>query len=174
MIYNHFNYAEMLARRLKAISHTDKDCHFFRATEQTELRELEDNITAAKGTILIAIDGVNSNFSWNLSDSLMERPMYSLVIARQTSSTDSETVFAAQKQCKEIALQCIAKLLQDAEKDVRGCMFIDEGSFSIDGFGPIADMFYGVIVSYSFTQGLNYMIDSAMWNETDKWDTLKI
>ena len=64
-MYNHFQYAEMLARHLVAISHTDEDPHFFRASEQGDLIELTQMISRAHDVIMIAVDGQASDFNFN-------------------------------------------------------------------------------------------------------------
>lgn len=172
-MYNHFSYSEKLARRIKAVGHTDNDCHFFRATENQSYQEMAANLSSVSGFVMIAIDGKNSGFLWVDSDSLIERPTYSLVILRQTSINDVDQMFESMELCKVIALQCIAKMLQDARQYVDGCHFIDPASFSIDGVGPVADNFFGVIIQFSLLQGIDYMIDPDMWIKTDLWDTLR-
>lgn len=162
-MYNHFQYSENLARKLKAIGHTDSDCHFFRATEQTELRELEDNLSSAHGMIMLAVDGKDSGFQFRNSDSLMERPAYSLVIAKQTSSSDSDTVFKAQQECKAVMMQVISRMLNDARDYKHRCDLIDPDSFRIEGFGPIGDLFYGVMLWFALDEGVNFEIKPDMW-----------
>ena len=88
-------------RSLKAVNHTDRKCQYYEATEQTELSELEQNISNASGTILIAIDGQMSGYAFE-NDNLIEKPMHSIVIAKQTKATDARTITTAQKECKKI------------------------------------------------------------------------
>lgn len=163
-MYNHFTYAEKLARQLVPISHTDEDRHFFRATEQTELIELNEMITKAHGRIMIAIDGATSDLKLNNTDSLMERPGYSLVIAKQTKSTDTFSIFEAQKDCKDIMKEVISCMLADYNNYRYGCENIDTSSFQLSGFGPIADQFYGVILDFYVDEGVNYTINPSMWH----------
>ena len=163
MDYNHFTYSEMLARKLKPIAHTDDDCHFFRASAQTKMQELLENISSAKGGVLIAVDGKIIDFSWNNSDSLMIKPTYGIVILFPAKSTDANTIFAVQAQATEVALQIIAKMMQDANRYISDCDKIDPESFQIDGFGPMADLFYGVELSFNLDDGLNYELNPDMW-----------
>lgn len=162
MKYTHFQYCESLARQLKPVAHTDDDCHFFRATEQSSLTELERNISAAHGMILIAIDGKFSGFNFQ-TDSLIEKPLYGIVIARQTDSTDIDTVFQAQEDTKAVAMQVISRMLCDALSYRNGCEFIEVDSFQLEGFGPIAGYFYGVMLSFSTATGIEYKVDPEMW-----------
>jgi len=160
--YNHYQYCEALARSLKAISHTDHKCQYFEATEQTELEELEQNISNVSGTILIAIDGQVSSYTFN-NDNLIEKPYYSILIARQTKSTDARTITQSQQFCKQLAAQVIAKMLNDACTYKDGCDRIDPNSFTVEGFGPIADLFYGVILSFTMDVGINYELKPDYW-----------
>lgn len=163
-MYDHFKYTEKLSRQLVPISHTDTDCHHFRATEQSELIELNAMITKAHGMIMIAIDGATSDFKLNNTDSLMERPGYSLVIAKQTKSADTDTIFQAQKECKEVMTAVISRMLHDYNNYLDGCENIDTSSLQMSGFGPIGDLFYGVILDFYINEGVNYKLNPEMWH----------
>lgn len=162
-MYNHFKYTEKLATQLAPIAHTVHQPRFFRATEQTEMIELNEMITKARGMIMIAIDGATSEFSLNNTDSLMERPGYSLVIAKQTKSTDTNTIFEAQKECKEVMTEVIGRLLQDFNNYKDSCDKIDTSSFQLSGFGPIGDLFYGVILDFYLDEGVSFKLNPSMW-----------
>lgn len=162
-MYNHFEYCEMLAKGLKAICHTDEKKKYYRATNNMELEELNTNISSAHGTILIAIDGSISSFHYNNADNLMHQPVYAVVIAQQTKSTDTETIFKAQKECKDIALQVIARMNSDAYSYKHNCQMIDKDSLRIDGFGPIGDLFYGVMLQLSLTESIDNRVNDDYW-----------
>jgi hypothetical protein len=162
MKYNHFSYCEDIASRLKAIGHSATETHFFRATEQTEVQELENNMISAKGFIMIAVDGKNVDFGWK-PDSLIEFPLYSILIVGQVSSSDSDTIFKAQDDCSELAIQVIAKMAQDAEAYNLGAEYIDQETFTLNGFGPIGDLFYGVSLSFIVREGVNFQINKSFW-----------
>lgn len=161
--YNHFEYGEMLATKLKPISHSPTDKHFFRATQQDELEELTERISAASGTILIAIDGTQSSLDASKADSLMEQPLYYFAVVQQTDSTNSTTIFEAQSKCKKILIQIVSKMLQDAYINKSGLALLDKSSFLMKGFGPIADNFFGVLMSFSLNEGLNFKLNPEMW-----------
>ncbi|MDR0799794.1 MAG: hypothetical protein LBN18_08550 [Dysgonamonadaceae bacterium] len=164
--YNHFAYGEDLARRLRAISHTDTDQHFYRATEAEELQDLIAHLSSVHGMILVAIDGHNSDFKWANSDSLMERSQYFFLVLQQTVSGDTDTVFAAQQECTGVARQIIARIMNDAhDPKVKPLHFIDAGSFTLRGVGPVGDNFYGSILGFNRVVGMNYQINTAMWHE---------
>lgn len=61
-IYNHFEYSEWIARHLAAIGHTDGECHFLRSDEVEEISDLEERISSIRDHVLVAIDGLNSDF----------------------------------------------------------------------------------------------------------------
>lgn len=161
-MFDIYTYGEKLARTLKAIGHTDNQCQYYEATDQTELHELEQNISSAQGTILIAIDGQTSGFSFD-ADSLIEKPFYSIVIAKQTQSTNAKTITLAQRECKAIMDQVIAKILNDAFNHHDDCDKVDVNTMTIGGFGPIGSVFYGVILDFSLNEGVNFTLKSEYW-----------
>jgi hypothetical protein len=112
--------------------------------------------------VMIAIDGADSNFQFQ-GDSLMAKPIYKIVIARQTKSSDTDTIFEAQKASKEAMMQVIAQMLSDARQYKHRCELIDANTFRIAGFGPIADLFYGVTLRFSLAEGVNYKLNPEMW-----------
>ena len=161
-MYKHFEYTEMLARELKAIAHTDDDRHYYRATEETALEELNANIRSMHGMVMIAIDGADSNFQFS-GDSLMAKPIYKIVIVQQTKSSDTDTIFAAQQASKEAIMQVIARIGYDAHRRQHRCDLIEKNSFRISGVGPLADNFYGVTLAFSLAEGVNYKLNPEMW-----------
>lgn len=163
MKYNHFQYCESLARRLKPIAHTDDECHFFRASQESNLTEINRNINSLRGMILIALDAKYSQFEYNDSDSLIEKPMYGVVVVKQTDTSDSDTIFAAQEEAKEVVKEIISRMLCDARGYRHGCEYIDKSSLFFEGFGPIGGCFYGVELSFFLKQGINYEINKEMW-----------
>lgn len=163
MNYDHFNYCEELAKSLKAIGHTKAKKRFFRASEQTTLQELEENMSSVNGTIIIAIDGQLIDYGWPMSDSLLERSTFGVVIAKPSKSHDTATIFEAQKECKKIARECVSKIMNDAYSYKNDCDKVDKGSFQIEGIGPIADLYYGVLLTYSLDYGVNFELNPEMW-----------
>ena len=162
-MYKHFEYTEMLARELKAIAHKDDDRHYFRATSQSELQEIETNIRSLHGMIMVAIDGTNSSFHFRESDSLVERPVYGIVIIQQTKSNDTDTIFEAKEACKKAMMQVVARMLNDANRNKHSCQFIEPDSFQLSGEGPVADNFYGVGLSFMLAEGIEYKLNPEMW-----------
>lgn len=162
-MYNHFQYSEKICKQLKPFNWSEDNQSFFRATEQTELEELNANISNAAGMVMIALKPQVSTFSWNNSDNLVENPAFSLVIAKQTSSSDTDTIFAAQEECDIVTRQIIARMLCDARDYVDGCNFIDFNSIITQGIGPIGPSFYGIIMMFNTTGGISYKLNEELW-----------
>lgn len=165
-MFDIYKYGEMLARNLKAVNHTDNKPQYYEATDQTELYELEQNISNASGTILIAIDGQMSGFTFDY-DNLIEKPFHSIVVAKQTKATDARSITEAQQDCKQIIDQVIARMLLDAYMDKYECDKIDASTFTTQGFGPIGGVFYGVILSFSLSEGVNFTLKNDYWHDFD-------
>lgn len=158
--YNHFTYGEQTARRLKAISHTDDRPRFFTAFGIEDLYNFDDKLSSVTGTILIAVDGHESDSTDNGFDSLNDRRSYSYIVARNTINDRPETINQAVDQCRLIAKQIRNRLFNEQ------CLksVIDRNT-QITGIGPIGDNFYGVILSFSLNENEDFYIDPTYWKE---------
>jgi len=162
--YNHYEYCENIARKLKPIKHSEENRRFFEATEQDEIESLEARLSDIGGILFIAIDGVESDFDWKNSDSLMEQPSFKFAIVEQTTSGESDTIYRAVKNCKAIAMQVIAYMMNDYHNHHKRMDLLEPSSFKMKGFGPIGNNYYGVLVGFSFDQGTNYEINPNLWD----------
>lgn len=71
--YSHYEYGELLANKLKPISHTPEHPHFFTAFGFEDLFGFEDKLSNVTGMVLIAVDGMESESSDNNGDGLTDR-----------------------------------------------------------------------------------------------------
>lgn len=160
-MYNHFEYSENLARCLASIRHTDDECHFLRSDEVEEISDLEERISSIRGFILVAIDGLESNFLWQVNDNLTEVPQFFIAVLKKCNSGDINAIHKAKKECKVILMQIIAKMMLEYE-DLSGEMnFLDPESFSIQGVS-IED-FKGLMLGFNLKRPTPFIIDKSMW-----------
>jgi len=162
-MYNHFSYAEMLARSLKKVGHADDERHFLKFDEVVELEDLATQITSVNGMILVAIDGHNSDFSLNGADALQETPQYFIVILKNSPLGDLDLYYTTKRECKIVAEECIKKLLIDRHYEVNGLEHLDAGSITCRGVGPIGDNFFGVIVGFTLNDPKIFQLNPEMW-----------
>ena len=160
--YNHFQYGESLASQLRSIAHTDEQQRFFPATEEEQFLSIEDRLSNIKGTILIAIDGSNSDFSWQ-PDNMTEKLQYFFIVFKNTNSERTETIMDAQKECRLIAHQIIARMMNEQFSSSYSLTTLDPDSFTIRGVGPLADNFYGVLIGFNLLNSFNYTIKPEYW-----------
>lgn len=154
MEYDHFAYGEALASSLKDISHTPQKKRFFTAFGLEDLTNLDDNLSSVDGTILIAIDGCESESDYNGADGLNDKPVYSFIVAKNTISGKPETVNQAAKHCKLICKQIRNKLFQDSSL----ASYIDRNT-QINGIGPIGDNFYGAVLTFFMNVPEDFFVD---------------
>lgn len=163
MKYDHFQYTEDLARSLKAIAHGEEKQSFFRATEYASYEELQASFSSVRGTIMVAFDSQLFDYGWENSDSLVEEYTVGMAILEPTSSTDTPSLFRAQKNCRVIAKECINKMMTDAYHYRHDCDKINPSSFEITGLGPVVDTFYGVMLTYKLSYGVRFTLNPEMW-----------
>lgn len=154
MEYDHFAYGEALASSLKDISHTPQKKRFFTVFGLEDLTNLDDNLSSVDGTILIAIDGCESESDDNGADGLNDKPVYSFIVAKNTISGKPETVNQAAKHCRLICKQIRNKLFQDSSL----ASYIDRNT-QINGIGPIGDNFYGAVLTFFMNVPEDFFVD---------------
>ena len=155
MEYDHFAYGEALASALKDISHTPQKKRFFTAFGLEDLINLDDSLSSIDGTILIAVDGCESESEDNEADSLNDKQVYSFIVAKNTISGKPETINLAAKQCKKICKQIRNKLLKDIQ-------YVDRNT-QINGIGPIGDNFYGTVLTFFVNVPEEFFVDSSYY-----------
>lgn len=155
MEYNHFAFGEALASSLKDISHSPQKKRFFTAFGLEDLINLDDNLSSVNGTILIAVDGQESESEDNGADGLNDKQVYSFIVAKNTITGQPDTINQAAKQCKLICKQIRNKLLTDSS--LAG--YVDRNT-QINGIGPIGDNFYGAALTFILNIPEEYFIDS--------------
>ncbi len=163
--YNHFEYGEMLATKLKAIRHSADRPRFYKSADTDKFADIEQRLSEAMGTILIAHDTFASDFEYKNSDSLMESMPYEFAVLKQTENGDVRTVMAASDSCKLILKQVISKMMLDYEASANGLDALDPDSFKIEPIGPIRDNFYGAALLFSLATGLDYRYNPENWED---------
>ena len=119
MEYNHFAYCERLARHLKAVAHTDARHRFFTAFGLEDLYNFEDRLSGVTGTVMIAVDGQESESADNGADALSDNDTYSIILARNTQRDKPQTRDEAVAACKQLAKQVRNFLMADPDLSQR-------------------------------------------------------
>lgn len=165
MGYNHFEYGEMLATKLKAIRHSADKPRFYKSADTDKFADIEQRLSEAMGTILIAHDTFASDLEYKNSDSLMESMPYEFAVLKQTENGDVRTVMAACSYCKVILKQVISKMMLDYEASTNALDALDPDSFKIEPIGPVRDNFYGAALLFSLATGLDYRYNPEDWED---------
>ena len=158
MIYDHFEYAEQVARRLRRIGHTPERPRFFRAFGLEDLFTFEDKLSSVSGFVLIAVNGYESDSSDNRADGLTDTCQYAYIVARNTVGDRPETIQSAFEESRRLCKQIRNLLLLDDR--LRGILRRDT---QINGIGPIGDNFYGCMLSISVEEPEGYGLDGEEW-----------
>lgn len=158
MEYNHFEYGETLASSLKSIAHTPERKRFFTAFGLEDLLSFNDHLSSIDGTVLIAVDGCESDSEDNGADNLNDKQVYSFIVAQKTVSGEPATINQAAYECKAICKQIRNKLLNDPA--LSG--YIDRNT-QLNGIGPIGDNFYGTTLTFYLNVSESFFIDPQFW-----------
>lgn len=158
MLYNHFEYMEQVARRLKPIGHTDHHRRFLTAYGLEDLYNIDDRLSDLRDYVLIAVDGYEGDLTMNGADGLADVRQYGVIICHHTQADRTETIDAAFKECSVLCREVCHHLLND--DTLRPYLGMD---WQLNGIGPIGDGFYGCLLSFSMSEWTDYIINPELW-----------
>ena len=163
MSYDHISYGESLARSIRVIGHSASNKKYFQAFGLEDLYEIDELISGLSGFILIAIDGKESEIKENRADALNRTTHYGFIVAGPTLSTDQPSISRTSDDCEAVIHQIIARLrldLPDFSPDE-----LSDDVFSVNGIGPIADNYYGVMLSFAVVTPFRPVINPDFWED---------
>lgn len=159
-IYNHFEYGKRIASTLKAIDHHQGRKRFFEAHGLEDLFELEEVLSSVNGTILIAVDGCESESNYNRADGVMDTRHYAYIIASPTIGDQPASITAAIDKSRKLCKQVRNLLLHDP--DLMGYL---NRNTEMNGIGPIGDNFYGCMLSFSIDEPDDLQLNPDDWKK---------
>ena len=155
MDYNHFEFCEEMARTLRAVAHTDKRQRFFKASGGEWYADVEDRLSSISGTVLIAVDSGEMDTQGFGAEGVEDEWKFFVVLAQATDNDHPDTVHAAMKACRTLAVAVRNVLFRRYPKMPR--------TTSIFPVGPMADNFYGVALEFTMVAYDNYAPDETLF-----------
>ena len=156
--FDFISYAEGLARRLKAVGHTDDRRRFFTSFGLEDLVSFTDRLSSLEGFVMIAVDGHESESADNRADALDETRHYGVIICRNTVSDNPASVSSAfaesDRLCRVVRNRMLHELRPRISRDTE-----------INGIGPIGDNFYGCLLSFSMGETEGFANDQTEWED---------
>ena len=161
--YDHFTYALNLTRKMRLFNdHVDDS--FYTAPNSDSLASISARLSSIAYPVLVAIDGRDSTFDYNDSESLIKKPQYFIMILQPAPTDNTAAILGAQKLCEANCLRIQALLISDAWKYKNGLTGLELASFTISSIGPLGENLYGVIMGFSLAHGIDKKIDPLFWN----------
>ena len=174
MAFNFTEYMRNIAISLKDIAHIEDDednKHFYRVSGLGMLEEVLQSLTKGKFPALIVEDNLFSRFYDGGSENFLDTQNYTFYICKQlndyTDATGREEIL---KDCQEILYKIISKMIKDRRNDhacvqpLTGLRNLDISSFFIQSIGPIGDMCYGLMFSFTI---VNPVAMDIIYNAND-------
>lgn len=165
MEYNHFEYGRELAGQLRPIVESADERKYYTCSESDGLYDLTSRLSNAKGCVMVAIDGCNSDFEMNRGDGLFEIPQYFFLFLQPAKTDSPQDILAKQMGCKRICRQVQARMLQDMSGPTGNgplkCLV--PNSMTIRGVGPVGDNLYGAILGFNLKLNVEWELDDEYW-----------
>ena len=157
-IYNHFEYARRIARKLKDVEHSDKRPRFFEAHGIEDLYSFDEKLSSISGFVLIAVDGCESESVYNGADGLFDSRHYAYLVACNAITDKPASITLAMEKSRAIC------------KQIRNALFADMNltgylsrNTAINGIGPIGDNFYGCMLSIDIDEPDDRGFNKDFW-----------
>lgn len=155
MDYNHFEFCEEMARTLRAVRHTDSKQQYYKASGSDWLADLEDRLSAASGTVLIAVNSGELDSEGFGAEGVQDDWKFYIILAQQTDDDHRDTVHAAHEECRRLAIAVRNVLFRRYPRMPR--------TSSIFNVGPLADHFYGSALEFTMVSYDNYAPDASLF-----------
>lgn len=157
-VYNHFEVLYTIARRFRPVAHTESAPRFFRAFGLEDLTELRTAVGRATGPILIAIDGHESTLHRPTPEQLFRRREYAFILAAPVRRQESHTLFETTERMHQLA----AEVINQIRRPLRHTN--PQLEFQTNGIGPIADNFYGILVTFALQEPAIDQLTPDLWD----------
>ena len=167
MDYDHFEYGRMLSRRLRPVAESADGKKYYTCSESENLYDLSVQLSSARGLVMVAVDGCNSDFEMNRGDALLEVPQYYFLFLQQAQTDVPADILAKQRGCKAICRQVQGYMLREMADPLRvtAMKCLVPNSFTIRGAGPIGDNFYGAALGFTLKLNVEWTEDEGYWTD---------
>ena len=171
MSFNSVTYFGDIARKLKAIGHSESTPRFFRASNVMQLQELLQNLGQAQYPALILFDKLDGRMEDNTSNNPIDRQFYSLLVVNKVDGEDSDSRRQVIEECKAIVMKIFARMTRDwmlanRQNTTGGLRNFDRSSAYYNSVGPLVDNLFGVEYAFNLRESINTTLDSDDWDES--------
>jgi hypothetical protein len=162
MAYDHFAYFSKLAKALPEIGQKK----FLKASTPAQLEGLLSNNSSLSGFILIACAKAESKFFESGNEAVFKNNKFEFMVLHPTAQGNSNTIFEAFDNCENLCDRIVSRLFRDAKigQDIPLQSLIPE-LIQYDNVGPVADTWYGVLVTFTLRKPHKYTFNKKEWNE---------
>jgi len=172
-MFDFAGYFENIARKLKAIGHTDSQKHFFRSTQAVHPEELLKQGSVARYPALVIIERADGRMIDRDSDNLLTKELYAFQILMPAADQAPDAIETVMGQCKEIYKKIVAKMIRDKKADMKvaitmqqtGLRNLETADISYQQIGPMGDNLYGLYVSFSIVDPAGVKFNQDDWIE---------
>lgn len=160
-IYNHYEYMQSVARRLRPLA--DLGNHFFYSPGWNSLVALFSRLNDMNYPCLIADYDESSQMIDRGSDNILERTYYNAYIVDGAQPGDVESVIKAKANARLLAEQVVGRMVEDQRVGYPGLEHLEIDSIRIDTLGVVGDSGWGVAISFSVLRPTVARIDRSLW-----------
>jgi len=163
-------YFEDIARKLKAVRHSDANKHFFRASNVMQLQELIASLSIAQYPAIVVFDKRDGRFEDNQSNNLIDRQYHQVLVLKPANGESSDSRRAAVDECSNIVNSIISRMTRDwleAQRmnDTTGLRNLDRSTMYYNTVGPLLDNLFGLELAFTLKEVQNTKFVADDWDE---------
>lgn len=164
-MFNFLTYMLDCATRLKSIGHDEYTKRFFRCSGIAGLEELLNNLTDITGRVLVVHNNQEGSVGdISRADNFLDSPYYVFYVLEKVQNyNDFDAEELVKANCKETGFKILARMIREKRLGQNGLTFLDFSSIPYQNVGPVGNGFYGVMFSFTVTDGDSRLI----FNEAD-------
>ncbi|UZR95931.1 hypothetical protein [Chondrinema litorale] len=165
-----FEKADLIARKVKSIGHTEENKKFAASAE--EAFELLRSQIDMKSPVMI-LEETEGSITGSNNDNLRDYPLFTFSIVQNYQLNNFLEKAQALDNCKKVGMEIFALLLQwktqgfSGDASYKAFVGFDPGSIKYEETLPIYDNATGFTFSFTITTGTYLFYDPELYNDTE-------
>ena len=153
-----------IAKSLKELAHTEEHHAFSRVGSLRDMDEFLSQLNFITGAQLVFVDSDSGRLDdSSKSDNLMDKSFYTFCVLKKVSSGDYDESQSVKADCRLIVKKILSKLFYFKRHRSNGFGDLERSSIYYDAVGPIAQGYYGTMVSFNINAPAGIIFNNDDW-----------
>ena len=163
--FNFISYMEnQIAKKLKAIGHSDTTKRFYKISGIAALEEYLGNLIEVSGTSIMVVENTEGEFTGN-GGNYVDTPGNEFYVVQRYNFANHTERAAAKANCKAIGEKIIARMLQHKQASLFGLDYLQLNRVPYYTIGPFGDTAIACYFRIDTHNSANFVVNPIDWEE---------